>query len=121
MTEMIYGIITRYIDDEPFKISKNLVIFCKTYDSIVYREVIFPESFNPYDLFEAKPSNEISTEGKPHRIRDIEYELKKECRMKGKNLIETSIINPYVELEIIRKHMEKLYNIRIETGYPVIL
>ncbi|MCX6815195.1 MAG: hypothetical protein NTY20_06115 [Candidatus Aenigmarchaeota archaeon] len=110
------AVITRYVDDEPFEIKSNFVIYVKTPDSIVFKEFEAPQYLAGIkgDFSIQKNISKISTGRSPARTRDIEYALKRECKLKGKNLIEASNMDAFIETEIVRTHLEKLYGIPIK-------
>ncbi|MCJ7816421.1 MAG: hypothetical protein MUP55_01060 [Candidatus Aenigmarchaeota archaeon] len=110
------AVIIRYVDDEPFEIKRNFVIYVKTPDSILFKEFEAPEYLAGIkgDFSIQKNISKLSTGRNPARTKAIEYALKRECKLKGKNLIEASNMDAFIEMEIVRAHLEKLYGISIK-------
>ena len=81
------AIILHYVDDDPFSLKRNLVIYAINSESVDYREFFIAEEIGigmvGMQMVESTPLKKMSTDGKRHRAKDIEYALKKGVRKKG--------------------------------------
>ena len=116
---IIKGTLARYLDEDPLEFRRNFVIYVKKADSIIFQEFEAPELSPKESVIRTIRRNAtyMPTRGKESRMREIENGLKRECRVKGKNLIELSYPDVTAELEMIRIHLEKVYGGPIRKRY----
>jgi hypothetical protein len=118
--EFVYkGTVIRYLDEGPLEFRKNFVIYSKIADAVIFNEyeASIPHSGCVTNHSMRRNASYMPTKGKQSRVREIENALKRECRVKGKNLIELSYPDVQAELEAIRMHIEKVFGRPVRKRY----
>jgi ribulose-5-phosphate 4-epimerase/fuculose-1-phosphate aldolase len=102
-----------YWDDEPGPL-KDFIIYTKRNDGIVSKEFRLPEKFNEDIREHGITYFAISVHRLYDNVETVRKGAKDYCRRHHMNLIENPSGSVEVENGIIRKHMEELYEIRVD-------
>ncbi len=112
------GVLARYLDEGPLEIKKNFVIYARIADAVIFKEFAAPvspaASINQSIL---RHASYMPTKGKESRALEIENALRRECTLKGRNLIELSYPDVHAEFEMIKIHLEKVYGKGFRKSY----
>ncbi|HJW97144.1 MAG TPA: hypothetical protein VJ485_03200 [archaeon] len=112
------AIILHYVDEDPFSLKRNLVIYTITPESVDYMEFFISGEFKHgsmgMQMLDCTPLKKLPTDGRSHRAKDIEYTLRKECARKGKNIIKTEDMSEETASEMAISHMSEYLKIRLK-------
>jgi hypothetical protein len=108
-TDTQKAMILHYVDEEPFTLRRNLVIYAIGPQSVDYREFFVSEEYRGngrrMQMVGSTPLKSRPTDGRNHRAKDIEHMLKKECARKGKNIIKAGDMDEHTVNEMAMSHM----------------
>ena len=111
-TKIPYAIPVQYMDEKPFELKRDLIIYTENPNSIFFIEFDCIGEWESHRIKgHIKPSSMTlyPTNGDPGRVKKIEDSLRKDCKSKGKNLIKINDMRNLVQ--VMKRHLYMFYGV----------